>query len=389
MNDQKADLEKDNANRGTIMVVDDNPNNLDLLEEMLIEAGFKVRLAINGSLALLSIEKLPPNLILLDIQMPGMDGYEVCKQLKARDETKEIPVIFLSALSELSDKVKGFEAGGVDYVTKPFQVEEVLMRVDTHLTIYNLQKKLERQNQELIEAGRFREEVENITRHDLKGPLTPIIGFPKEIRRNDNLSERSTKYLRIIEKSGLRMLTMINRSLDLFKMEKGIYNYPPSPVCIVRIVHDILDEMQPELKAYDLSADVVLNGKPVEAANTFEVQGEEFLCYTMLDNLIRNAIEAGAKGDKITVTLEDNEMNVVRIHNPATVPENIRNRFFEKYATAGKTGGTGLGTYSAMLAAKTQGGRISFQTSEEEGTTVTIHLPKMDSGTENQSKDAV
>lgn len=133
----------------SIVIVDDSPDNLHLLVGILSEKGYKVRPAPNGVRALHTINKDLPELILLDIMMPDMDGYEVCRQLKANHHTKDVPVIFLSALNEVFDKIKAFRAGGVDYITKPFQVEEVLARVNTHLTLRAQQKILTLQNEEL------------------------------------------------------------------------------------------------------------------------------------------------------------------------------------------------------------------------------------------------
>jgi len=118
-----------------ILIVDDTPVNLELLSGMLKEHSYRIRAALSGELALQAARNEPPDLILLDINMPGMDGYEVCRRLKADEKLKEIPVIFLSALSEMMDKVKAFNVGGVDYVTKPFQLEEIRARVETHLTL--------------------------------------------------------------------------------------------------------------------------------------------------------------------------------------------------------------------------------------------------------------
>jgi putative two-component system response regulator len=132
-----------NESVGGIVIVDDNPSNLRILSTMLAQSGFKVRPALGGELALRSIAASPPDLILLDIRMPGMDGYEVCRQLKADPKTNEIPVIFISALSETEDKLAAFRAGGIDYVTKPFQSEEVLARVKTHLQLRHMQQHLE------------------------------------------------------------------------------------------------------------------------------------------------------------------------------------------------------------------------------------------------------
>jgi len=126
-----------------VVIVDDNPNNLRLLSGMLEQAGFKVRPGLNGEMALRSIRLNPTDLILLDIRMPGMDGYEVCRRLKEDERTREIPVIFISALQETQDKLAAFRAGGVDYVTKPFQMEEVIARVRTHVQLHCMQQRLE------------------------------------------------------------------------------------------------------------------------------------------------------------------------------------------------------------------------------------------------------
>ncbi len=136
-----------------ILVVDDTPANLQVLAGMLKERGYKVRPAPSGKLALLAARRDPPDLILLDINMPEMNGYEVCEHLKADENLKSIPVIFISALTEPLDKVKAFALGGVDYLTKPFQMEELHARVETHLKIRSLQIELERTNEQLVKAN--------------------------------------------------------------------------------------------------------------------------------------------------------------------------------------------------------------------------------------------
>ncbi|MCP4608976.1 MAG: response regulator, partial [Planctomycetes bacterium] len=154
----------------TILVVDDVPANLHLLVGILTKQGYTVRPASSGRMALLAAQAEAPDLILLDIMMPEMDGYEVCEQLKADERTRDIPVIFISAMSEVLDKIKAFSAGGVDYITKPFHKKEVLARVNTHLTIHNLQKDLQEQ---VAELNAFAHTVA----HDLKNPLGIIIGY--------------------------------------------------------------------------------------------------------------------------------------------------------------------------------------------------------------------
>ena len=141
-----------NTNRANILVVDDTPQNLRLLAEILSDQGYQVRPVPNGKLALSAAQKMPPDLVLLDIMMPEMDGYQVCQQLKDYEATKDIPVIFISAINDVMDKVKAFGVGGVDFITKPFQVEEVLARIETHLKICSLQQSLQEKNQDLATA---------------------------------------------------------------------------------------------------------------------------------------------------------------------------------------------------------------------------------------------
>jgi diguanylate cyclase (GGDEF)-like protein len=143
-----------------ILIVDDTPENLTVLRQMLTKHGYRVRPALSGEIALKAVEADTPDLILLDIMMPGMDGFEVCEKLKSDARTRDIPVLFISALIETEDKVRGFKAGGVDYIIKPFHTAEVLARVETHLTLRNLQKKIQEQNLQLVDEIEERERAE-------------------------------------------------------------------------------------------------------------------------------------------------------------------------------------------------------------------------------------
>lgn len=139
-------LERNHNYKANILVVDDTPDNLRLLSAMLTAQGYEVRKALNGKMALTACQMLLPDVILLDINMPGMDGYEVCKQLKSEDKTSEIPVIFISALDDVLDKVKAFDVGGVDYITKPFHGAEVVLRIENQINLRLLQNKLQEKN---------------------------------------------------------------------------------------------------------------------------------------------------------------------------------------------------------------------------------------------------
>lgn len=369
-----------------ILIVDDERFNINILVDILKHDDYKTIVAKNGEEALRrAVSADPPDLILLDIMMPGMDGYEVCTRLKSDEKTANIPVIFVTAMSEVEDETRGLELGAIDYITKPLSPPIVKARVKNHLSlklarekIENQKRELEVQNMQLTEAANLREDVERITRHDLKNPLNAIIGFSEVLlMKKDNFTEAESEYIRIIRDSGYQMLTMINRSLDIFKMERGIYQFNPDSVNILGVIKKIINEIQDIALKKDLNADVLLNGKAPDDADVFPVWGEELLCYSMLSNLIKNAFESSPQGEQIAIALSEAEGNaLIRIHNKGSIPENIRNCFFEKYSTAGKTGGTGLGTYSAKLIAEAHSGSIAFDTSEENGTTLVVSLPR-------------
>jgi DNA-binding response OmpR family regulator len=161
--------------RADILVVDDTPDNIRLLSTMLLEQGYRVRKALNGQMALTAAQIVPPDIILLDINMPEMNGYEVCKKFKENAQTHFIPVIFLSALDDVIDKVQAFQVGGVDFITKPFYFEEVLIRIQTQLKIKKLQSQLQAQNTQLQQA------LNQIKQH--QSPL--VEGVNNEINNKD------------------------------------------------------------------------------------------------------------------------------------------------------------------------------------------------------------
>ncbi len=176
-----------NSEKATILIVDDNPTNLNILIDYLNEAGFKILIAESGERALYQTAHVQPDLILLDVMMPGLDGFETCRRLKDNETTRDIPVIFITALSETEDKIKGFKAGGVDYITKPFQQEEVLARVTTHITNRNLRKVLEAHNAELQET---------LAKVKLLSGMLPVCANCKKIRNDEGYWQDVTIYVR-------------------------------------------------------------------------------------------------------------------------------------------------------------------------------------------------
>jgi signal transduction histidine kinase len=227
---QTATTTTTETSKGNILVVDDNPANLRLLSGMLSERGYKARPAIDGKMALTAARAAPPDLILLDINMPDMDGYQVCRTLKADSDLCDVPVIFISAMDEIADKVRAFEAGGVDYVAKPFQFQEVVARVENHLALKRLQQALRATNQELemrlAELQARNEELDafaHTVAHDLKNPLATIIGYSALLEsRHGQLSEENlATFITSISQSGQRMNNIIKELLLLSSVRKA------------------------------------------------------------------------------------------------------------------------------------------------------------------------
>ena len=358
----------------TVMVVDDAETNIDILVDTL-GADFDITVAMSGEAALESIQKEKPDLILLDIMMPGLGGFEVCRRLKEDDETKDIPIIFVTALTEETDEQKGLALGAIDYITKPFNPPIVKARVRNHLELKVAQEDLRRQNEILKENARLRDDVERITRHDLKSPLNAVYLAPALLRADGNLTPGQLKVLDMLEDSGRRMLQIINNSLNLIKMEHGKFEVTPKAVNLIEHLSKILSENESLIRAKKLTVDAQVDEAPMDPHSPFVVWGEDLLCYSILANLMLNAVEASPTQQKISITLETRENKVITIHNHGAVPEEIRHRFFEKYATSGKDQGTGLGTYSALLMVRSMKGDIEMETSDRNGTTISIYLP--------------
>lgn len=221
----------------------------------------------------------------------------------------------------------------------------------------------------LEENARLREDVERISRHDLKTPLNSILGVSRLLRDQPGLTGHQRELVNVLQGAGLRMLELVNLSLDLFKMETGSYVFQPQPVDLREVVTRVLVDLHPlaEFRA------VVLH-MPGPAREPVRVHAEELLCYSIIANLVKNAIEAAGPGRKVTVTLQPGDPVTLLVHNPGEVPPAAAERFFQKYSTAGKQGGTGLGTYSARLMARAQQGDLQVRSSAQEGTTLVLSL---------------
>lgn len=225
------------------------------------------------------------------------------------------------------------------------------------------------------EAEMIREEVERINSHDLKSSLNLVIGYPELMLRMGGLSDEHRECLHRIEAAGYRMLDMIRHQLDLFKMEKGIYRLRPGRVDAVQLLCGLEDELRPLLLQRDVRMGMRLNGREVQGTEQLLLEGEEGLLCTMFRNLLVNGIEASRPGDAVEVHIRRGTRTRISIRNALPVPAPVRSRFFEKYVTHGKEDGTGLGTYSAALIARTHGATVTVRTGDRRGTVITVAFP--------------
>jgi CheY-like chemotaxis protein/PAS domain-containing protein len=242
-------------------------------------------------------------------------------------------------------------------------------RVSRYIAAMYDVSELHRKAEELSRAIHVREEVERIARHDLKTPLNSIVSVPPMLRERRRLEPYEEELLGMVEGAAYRILDMVNLSIDLYRMEQGEYRFSPRAVDLPALVDTVWREIRAHADTKRLRLDKRARGRGL-------AWGEPLLCYSILANVLKNAAEAAPEGSAITVELtETGETLALSVHNPGAVPESVRAKFFQKYASAGKAGGHGLGAYSARLMSRVQRGELEMQTAEASGTTLTLTLP--------------
>jgi PleD family two-component response regulator len=363
------------TSRPTILVVDDTPDNLLLLSH-LFKDEYHVRIAHTGNKALgICQSENPPDLVLLDIMMPGMDGFEVARRMREHPTSESIPVIFVTSMTGEDVRIQGLELGAVDFVIKPIDPDELKPRVRNFMRYVEMRKQLQANYDDMLELARLREDVEHITRHDMKGPLAGVIGMVQALEEDLSMNRKQVGQLRIVEETALQVLNMINLSSELFKIETGRFQLYAQPINISDILRRIVEISRTTFaeKHIVVAIDTDLPvGDQVPNAT-----GDAMLCYSLFQNLIKNACEAAPEKSRVTVSLIDETPLRIVIQNKGAVPAEIREHFFDKFVTFGKQDGSGLGTYSAKLLTEAQNGTILLDVSDTENrTTITVTLPR-------------
>lgn len=439
--------DRDSTSSARILIVDDTPANLYLLSTILVKQGYEVRQATSGQMALELVHKFLPDLILLDIMMPDMSGYEVCRHLKARDLTYHIPVIFLSALDDAKNKVLAFDVGGADYITKPVQIPEVLVRVSTQLTMRQQQKQLQAQNLKLQqeihdrlqaqtdlqalnhdletrvhartaelestnsqlmqlqndlhhalmrekELNQLKDEFLNNVSHELRTPLNGIIGFLRLVLDGfcDDRQEE-LQMLRQVDASAMCLLEKINDMLDLASLKRGNVYLETYPVDLYACLDEAIATQIPHIEEKGLQIQLP------ERRSSFIVQAHPQTLQHVFRHILNNAVKFTEAGTiSISVQLKsadarDPDRVLVAIRDPGIgIDPDRQGRLFQPFGwgDGSKTrprDGNGLGLAIAQNLLDLMGGTISLWSAGQTlGTTVTISVPLSGASTDSQNQ---
>lgn len=338
----------------TILVVDDTQQNVQVLTQMLRSKQYKVLAAFNGEDAIALMNRKAPDLVLLDVMMPGMDGFETCAEIRTNPDFNDIPIIFLSALSDVDAKVKALESGGVDYITKPFQQLEVLARIELHLRLRRLELErkehvamLEENQIRLEKMNKEKDEVLGIISHDMRNPIGGIIGIANFLRTEGAADETELHdMLALIESSAERLLTLVNDLLDIALIESNSLQLHFTETDIGAYVREVMQLHQATAKTKGIS----LSLQELSAAVVASIDITKFS--QVVGNLVSNAIKFTPEGGSVTVRISHSsdrpghfELEVK--DSGMGIPPDLMPKLFVKFAAQrrGTNGekGTGLG----------------------------------------------
>lgn len=378
-------------NNALVLIVDDNPNNIQVVASIMAEYGYELGIAMNAGEAYKFLEENIPELILLDVNMPGIDGYEVCSTLKKDLKYRDIPIIFLTVKDEKEDIVKAFDLGAVDYVTKPFNRKELVSRVRTHISLKRAKDELEQKNRELEAAMIAKDEFLMLITHEFKTPLNVIHAALQTIDNiySHELGDKVRSYLRSIKMNSFRQLRLVNNLLDITRINTEHFKIQKSNADIVFLSQSIVK-----------SVDIFARQKGIKLlfscdSEHIDIAIDEEKYERILLNLLSNAIKftpkdkyiyvnLSCKGKRVIITVKDEGIGI---------PKDKQNIIFERFGQVDSTlsrqaEGTGLGLSLIKSLVVKLGGKIKVDSEVGKGSvfTVTLPLTKQKENESSQSK---
>jgi signal transduction histidine kinase len=378
-----------------ILVVDDEQKNLQVLGNLLAEKRYRIDFAMNGEEGLELARNYQPDLILLDVMMPVMDGLEVCEKLKAGAVTKDIPVIFITAKHEDEDILRGFESGGVDYICKPFRTQELLARVHTHVSLVMARKRLEKANKELYELNEKKSEFLGVACHDLKNPLSGIVWHADILRESfqegsisqGHVEEDDFEVLDIIENSAKNMLQIVNNVMDTEFLESGKVKMEFSPVDISFVAQQVLFINKVSAKKKNINLVFERKEKVFSKVDVSRIR-------EIMDNLLSNAIKYSPLGKKVEIEVYGDENHAyfaVSDEGPGFSKDD-KEKMYGKFArlSARPTGNeisTGLGLSIVKRLVELHDGGISLESEKGKGARFVVSLPRLANGDVDQDTE--
>jgi two-component system, sensor histidine kinase and response regulator len=365
-------------NNPTVLVVDDNPKNVQIIALILRELKYKIIIAVNGSNAIDLVERARPDLILLDVMMPGMDGFEACKIIKSKPENKNIPVIFLTAMSEKVNIVKGFEVGGVDYITKPFNKEELISRIKTHLELKFTRDELQKTTNHLIGLNSIKDKMFSVIGHDLRSPIGSIkmtLDFLKgDIGKQYKIEDfRAT--IDTLAQTTDEVFGLLENLLGWAKSQSGNLAVLPEDIKVNELVNSVYLLHKGSLHQKNVHFEQHVSEGTI-------VYADLNMLKTVLRNLVSNAIKFTPKGGTISLATNNTEeftRIIVSDNGVGISAENMSKLFDDKqhlttYGTNNEAG-SGIGLILCNSFVKKNNGRLLVESEVGKGSSFTIELP--------------
>ena len=360
------------------LIVDDNPANIDLLRKILGQEGVDITFALSGHKALEIAEKKPPEIILLDIMMPHMDGYETCVRMRQLENLKAIPVIFVTAKTEAEDVKKAFEAGGNDYIHKPIRAEEVVSRVNNQLQMSALALSQKNVIQALENSLSAQSDNMNTISHELRTPLNAIMNYAQLVMRDEGLMQhaRTAKFLHNIQEAARYQLQLTSNILDMAKLDAGQMALSEQ----VFFVQPVFDEIEVLVQGL---AERHNNHLSLSRVNSLQLRNDPLRFKQVLLNLLSNACKFTKKGNiALTVSEADDVIKFQVVDDGAGISQGDQRRLFREFVQASSSvaeqfGGSGLGLALSQRLSALMGGSITLISEVGQGSTFTLSLPKL------------